>query len=129
MFGEIVRAHRRRLGLTQEELAEQAGLSVRCIRKIEARQIGSPRAVTVRLLAGAMDLSGSDLDRFRQAAAVLVPRSATASAPPPAQTVVTAQTACVGEIAFRLRWAHGAVPGCHGGGCTSTSGSVRSVPA
>lgn len=36
MFAELVRSNRRRLGLTQEELAERAGLSARSIGKIEA---------------------------------------------------------------------------------------------
>jgi tetratricopeptide (TPR) repeat protein/transcriptional regulator with XRE-family HTH domain len=65
----MVRAHRQRLGLTQEELAQAAGLGVRSIRKIEAGRTGSPRPVTVRLLADAFELTGAERDWFCQAAA------------------------------------------------------------
>jgi DNA-binding XRE family transcriptional regulator len=34
-FGMLLRAHRTRLGLTQEELAERAGLSERTLRNLE----------------------------------------------------------------------------------------------
>jgi tetratricopeptide (TPR) repeat protein/transcriptional regulator with XRE-family HTH domain len=69
MFAAIVRANRQRLGLTQEELAAKAGLSVRGIRKIEAGRIGAPRPATVRLLADAFGFAGADRERFCQAAA------------------------------------------------------------
>jgi len=69
VFGEVVRGHRRRLGLTQEELAAKAGLSGRHVRHIEAGRIGCPRPATVRRLAAAIGLSGADLDRFVESAA------------------------------------------------------------
>jgi tetratricopeptide (TPR) repeat protein/transcriptional regulator with XRE-family HTH domain len=69
VFGEVVRRHRRRLGLTQEELAEKTGVSVRGIGKIEAGRIATPRPATVRLLADAFELTGADRDRFCAAAA------------------------------------------------------------
>lgn len=64
MFGEIVRGHRRRLGLTQEELAERTGISVRGIRNLEAGRIRAPRAGTLRVLADAFELDGADRDQF-----------------------------------------------------------------
>jgi transcriptional regulator with XRE-family HTH domain len=64
LFAGLVRGHRRRLGLTQEELAGRAGLSVRAIRRIEAGRVGLPRAGTVRLLAAAFGLRDGDADRF-----------------------------------------------------------------
>jgi transcriptional regulator with XRE-family HTH domain/tetratricopeptide (TPR) repeat protein len=64
VFGDVVRNHRRRLGLTQEELAERAGVNVRTIGKIEARRIAVPRPVTVRLLADAFGLVGRERDGF-----------------------------------------------------------------
>jgi tetratricopeptide (TPR) repeat protein/transcriptional regulator with XRE-family HTH domain len=67
-FGEVVRTHRRRLGLTQEELAEKSGLSVRTIGKIEAGRIAAPRPPTVRLLAEVFELANDDWDRFCQSA-------------------------------------------------------------
>jgi len=69
VLGEWVRAHRRRLGWTQEELAEATGLSVRSIGKLEAGVIAAPRPATVRLLADAFGLSGDDRERFCRAAA------------------------------------------------------------
>jgi transcriptional regulator with XRE-family HTH domain len=68
MFGDIVRALRRRLGLTQEELADRAGLSVRGVRKIESGRSDTPRAVTVRLLADVFGLAGDEREQFRRAA-------------------------------------------------------------
>ncbi len=68
MFGDMVRTHRRRVGMTQEELAERTGVSVRGIRNIEVGRISAPRPGTVRLLADALALSGPDRERFCQAA-------------------------------------------------------------
>ncbi|HZN78061.1 MAG TPA: helix-turn-helix transcriptional regulator, partial [Mycobacterium sp.] len=53
MFGDVVRRHRRRLGLSQQDLADKSGVTVRGLRKIESGRIGTPRPVTVRLLADA----------------------------------------------------------------------------
>ncbi len=77
MFGAMVREHRRRLGLTQEELAGDTGISVRSIGKIESGQITAPRPATVRLLADAFGLTGDDLVRFRKAAAKAAPSDVT----------------------------------------------------
>jgi tetratricopeptide (TPR) repeat protein/transcriptional regulator with XRE-family HTH domain len=68
MFGQLVRAHRRRLGLTQQELADKAGLGARSIRNMESGRIRSPRPATVRLLADAFGLTGPTRDRFCEAA-------------------------------------------------------------
>jgi len=64
VFGEIMRGHRRRLGLTQEELAERTGISVRGIRNLEAGRIHAPRAGTLRVLADAFELDGAERDRL-----------------------------------------------------------------
>jgi tetratricopeptide (TPR) repeat protein/transcriptional regulator with XRE-family HTH domain len=69
MFGEVVRTHRRRLGLSQEDLARRTGVGVRSIGKIETGRIAAPRPVTVRLLADAFGLSGRARERFCQAVA------------------------------------------------------------
>jgi tetratricopeptide (TPR) repeat protein len=68
MFGDILRQHRRRLGLSQQDLAERSGVTVRGLRKIESGQIATPRPVTVRLLADAFELVGAERDQFCQAA-------------------------------------------------------------
>ena len=70
MFGDVVRGHRKRLGLTQEELAERTGISVRSIRDLESDRIRAPRAGTLRLLAKAFKLDGADRDRFFTLASV-----------------------------------------------------------
>jgi DNA-binding protein YbaB/DNA-binding XRE family transcriptional regulator len=64
VFGELVRTHRRNAGLSQEALAARAGVGVRGLRKIETRQVCSPRPATVRLLADALGLVGSERARF-----------------------------------------------------------------
>jgi transcriptional regulator with XRE-family HTH domain len=68
MLGDVVRAHRRRLGWSQEDLANETGVSVRGIRKIEAHQTGTPRPATVRLLADAFGFTGVERDDFCAAA-------------------------------------------------------------
>jgi transcriptional regulator with XRE-family HTH domain len=68
LFGAIVRAHRRRLGLTQDQLSTASGVGVRTIRAIEADHIASARQDTVRRLANAFDLAGEERDRFFRAA-------------------------------------------------------------
>lgn len=80
MFGDEVRRHRRRLSLTQEELASIAGLSARRLREIESGRTGRPRPSTVRLLADAFGLSGEIRDMFCELA--LSPADAFGKPPP-----------------------------------------------
>jgi tetratricopeptide (TPR) repeat protein/transcriptional regulator with XRE-family HTH domain len=68
VFGQLVRGHRGRLGLTQEELAGRAGLGLRTLRDIESGRVARPRQATVRLLAGAFGLAGAAREEFVQAA-------------------------------------------------------------
>jgi tetratricopeptide (TPR) repeat protein/transcriptional regulator with XRE-family HTH domain len=92
VFGESVRAYRLRLGITQEELADKTGVSVRTIRGIETGRIARPRPGTVRLLANAFGLSGTDRDAFRQ-----VPRQL--PAPPQMFTGRARELAVLDEVA------------------------------
>lgn len=55
-LSNLVRGHRQRLRLTQEQLAERSGLSVRAIRDLERGRNRAPRWNSVRLLADALDL-------------------------------------------------------------------------
>lgn len=68
MFGDLLRDHRLRAARTQEELAAHAGLSVRALGKLESGDTVRPRPVTVRLLAGALELTESELATFTAAA-------------------------------------------------------------
>ncbi|MEV6492418.1 FCD domain-containing protein [Actinoplanes sp. NPDC051633] len=60
--------HRRRLGLTQEELADQSGLSVRTVRRLEAGRSQTPRAASVRRLAAALRLERAEYESFLRSA-------------------------------------------------------------
>ena len=55
-FGVLLRQHRLSAGLTQEGLAERAGVSTRGVQDLERGLRLAPRAETVRLLADALDL-------------------------------------------------------------------------
>src|SRR5215467_14996273 len=56
-FGDLLRRHRLAAGLTQEELAARAGLSVRGLSDLERGARLAPRRETVQLLAEALHLS------------------------------------------------------------------------
>ncbi|MFI9388330.1 ATP-binding protein [Kutzneria sp. NPDC052558] len=64
----LLRAHRVRTGLTQEELAERAGLSVDAIGLIERGERRRPQRHTVDQLVTALGLAGDDAGTFRQIA-------------------------------------------------------------
>jgi transcriptional regulator with XRE-family HTH domain len=58
-FGSALREHRMAAGLTQEELANMSGLSVRAIRNLESGRTDRPQRESVRMLADALQLAGS----------------------------------------------------------------------
>jgi hypothetical protein len=51
--------------MTQEELAERAGVSVRGLRKLEAGEIGRPRPRTIRAIGVALGVRQTEWDTFR----------------------------------------------------------------
>src|SRR3954452_23861739 len=59
-FGDLLRRHRIRAGLTQEALAERAGLSTRGISDLERGARELPRKDTLQQLLQALDLSAAD---------------------------------------------------------------------
>ena len=63
-FGETLRTYRRAAGLTQEELAERAGISPRSISGLEGGDGSKPRRDTVALLARALGLTAADRAAF-----------------------------------------------------------------
>jgi transposase len=67
-FGALLRASRHRALLSQEQLAARAELSERTVRNLEAGRVRSPRAATVRLLAGALQLGGPERESWVAAA-------------------------------------------------------------
>src|SRR5438067_10462400 len=67
-FGDLLRQHRRAAHLTQDELAERAGVSARTIGDIERRISNAPQRETVRMLQEALGLAGDARTLFDQAA-------------------------------------------------------------
>jgi predicted ATPase/transcriptional regulator with XRE-family HTH domain len=63
-FGARLKAARRAARLTQEELADRSGISVRTISDLERGLADTPRASTARLLADGLGLTGFQRDRF-----------------------------------------------------------------
>jgi len=78
-FGALLRECRHRACLSQEQLAERAELSERTVRNLEAGRVRSPRNDTVRLLAGALELTEPEREAWLAAA-----RSANGRWPEPA---------------------------------------------
>jgi predicted ATPase/DNA-binding XRE family transcriptional regulator len=67
-FGELLRRHRRDAGLSQEGLAELAGLSVDAIAALERGRRRAPRPQTLRLLADALRLGPVERAQLNAAA-------------------------------------------------------------
>ena len=59
-LGDLLRCHRTAATLSQEQLAERAGLSVRAISDLERGVHRAPRLESVRMLADALSLSNTD---------------------------------------------------------------------
>jgi predicted ATPase/Tfp pilus assembly protein PilF len=74
-FGMLLRRHRNAAGLTQEALAERAGVSVRTIAGIESHRGGPPRGATLALLADALQLADANRAAFLAAGRQDVPRT------------------------------------------------------
>jgi len=66
-FGALLRRYRGRRGLTQEELAERAGLHAQQISQLERGAIRSPRSTTVEFLADALKLDAQQREAFAAA--------------------------------------------------------------
>ena len=67
-FADLLRRFRRRSGLTQEELAERAGISPSAISQLERGLVVAPHKDTVQLLITALELTADDAAILAQAA-------------------------------------------------------------
>src|SRR5690348_8917675 len=67
-FGALLRRYRTAAGLTQEELAERAGLSVRNLRDLERDTPQRPQQATFERLAVALAVPATDYPAFVAAA-------------------------------------------------------------
>jgi transcriptional regulator with XRE-family HTH domain len=67
-FAGLLRRLRVGAGMTQEELAEAASVSVRSVRDLERGRVATPQKETVRLLADALGLTGPARAGFEVAA-------------------------------------------------------------
>jgi predicted ATPase/DNA-binding CsgD family transcriptional regulator/DNA-binding XRE family transcriptional regulator len=76
VFGDLLRHARRVTGLTQEELAERAGLSVRGISDLERGVVQAPHRDTLELLADALGLTPDERRRWEQVRRQLSTRAA-----------------------------------------------------
>ena len=67
-FGVLLRRHRDKAGLTQEDLAGRSGLTPQAIGLLERGERRRPHRYTVQKLAEALELTGGDLAAFEAAA-------------------------------------------------------------
>jgi len=81
-FATVLRSQRRRAGLTQQQLADLAGLGVRTIVDLEHGRVARPQRQTVRLLADALRLPDEARERFGDVAAGRPAPAPAAAAPP-----------------------------------------------
>ncbi len=63
-FDAVLRRHRQRAKLTQEELATRAAVGVRTVRDLERGRASRPQRTTVELLAAALGLAGPEREAF-----------------------------------------------------------------
>ena len=99
-FGELLHRYRRRAGLTQEALAEQAGLSGAAISALEQGLRRSPYPRTVEVLSVALELSAEESAEFAErtrSARARQPHSKSRSGVPSAATLPQALTRLIGR--------------------------------
>ncbi|WP_346128544.1 NB-ARC domain-containing protein [Lentzea roselyniae] len=83
-FGDFLRFYRSRIPLTQEELAERTGLSMRAISDMERGRTQTPQLRTVQLLVRGLRLQGEEAAEFTSLARAGRTRAAEAKPEVPA---------------------------------------------
>ena len=100
VFGSLLKRHRLAAGLSQEELAERAGLSARGISDLERGARRTPQRATVRPLARALGLSptaAGDLEGAVRPATTSAPSAPSAPASPGRPPLPAPLTSLIGR--------------------------------
>lgn len=101
-FAQALKGFRGRTGLTQEGLAERAGLSPEAIRALEGGRRSHPRLSTVDQLAEAIALSATEVDLLATAARPVAREQAVPRQLPPAVGDFTGRAAELDELVRNL---------------------------
>ncbi|MCP2249248.1 helix-turn-helix domain-containing protein [Lentzea aerocolonigenes] len=120
-FGELLRTHRIHAGLTQQQLADFAMVSVRAIRDLECGRTRSPRAETVRLLADGLRLDEGSRADLQQAGGRTSGRMPVAP-PAPMMAIVGREAEAAALGALLVEGAGSSVGGVEEGRCLPGSG-------
>lgn len=102
-FGTLLKRYRHAARLSQEALAERAGLSARAISDLERGVNRAPRFATLELLANALSLSAAQRDLLQAAAQPELDRPGDATAPASLVNLPTPPTRLIGREAERAR--------------------------
>jgi len=109
-FGALLRRRRQAAGLTQEALAERAGVSAKAISELERNPDRTPRLDTISLLADALDLDPAERASLLAAAhpeprprAELVPGGRWPSLPRPLTPLIGRAQAVAGVVRLLRR--------------------------
>ena len=129
-FGVVLRRRRKAARLTQEELAERSGMSVRAIADVESGRTSRPHRRSVQLLADALGLTGPDRAELGAAArrddsALLLGQAETSRRGQPVQTALVLRQLPAGIPHFAGRSGElGALVGLLGDGSGSAAAAT-----
>jgi tetratricopeptide (TPR) repeat protein/transcriptional regulator with XRE-family HTH domain len=130
VFGDALRRLRAEAGLTQEQLAEAAGVSPRAVSDLERGVNRTARRPTARLLADALGLAGSARADFEAAAAGQRPAGRAAHTLPRDAAAFTGRAAELAEVAAAAAEAEdGALSVCVIGGMAGIGKTALAVHA